>query len=547
MNTFFASKRSSLLVALAAIALAGCGGSGGGSGALAAPKITTQPKNVTANVGGSATFRVSASGKGLTYQWFRNASAIPGATSATLTINPVSAQDFGTYYVQVTNATSVVNSGFATLSLPSNGSPRITTQPTSVSVASGASATFTVVASGDGTLTYQWFKNGAEIAGATSASYTIPSVSSTDLGNYYVTVTNDKGSIDSNVVTLSISVPSAPTITTQPVSKQLAIGQTSSLTVVAAGSPPLSYQWFKDGTEIAGATTSVLNIGPASSSDAGDYSVEVSNSLGTVRSATATVVVSAAPVIVSQPTNQTVSLNESVTFTVQAAGSNLSYQWYKGATPISGATGPSFTINSAKATDVGTYHVVVTNFAGSVSSDNVTLTVISPPTITSQPVSTTVGKGNSVSFTVNATGTGTLTYQWFKDGTAISGATSKTFTIAAAADSDEADYYVEVSNSAGPTRSNTVTLTVRDAPTITSQPQTINRNVGQSASFSVTATGEGTLTYQWYKDGVAISGATSATFTLDSVTEGDEATYYVRVYSDNVIYKQSDNASLIVN
>lgn len=167
--------------------------------------------------------------------------------------------------------------------------PTITTEPASVSVAAGASASFTVVASGTSPITYQWYKgtvgSGTLISGATSATYTIASVSAANTGTYYVVVTNSAGTDTSSAATLSLSA-TAPAITEQPVSQTVEVGASAAFTVVATGTSPLTYQWYK-GTEELG-TSATYSIASAALSHAGSYYVIVSNSAGTATSNTVT-------------------------------------------------------------------------------------------------------------------------------------------------------------------------------------------------------------------------------------------------------------------
>ena len=139
------------------------------------------------------------------------------------------------------------------------------------------------------------------------------------------------------------------------------------------------------------------------------------------------------------------------------------------------------------------------------------------PAIAAQPQSQTVTEGQTSTFSVTATGTAPLSYQWNRNNSAISGATSSTYTTAATTVADNgASFTVQVSNGAGNVTSSTATLTVNPppvAPTITAQPQNQTVTAGQTASFSVTASGTAPLTYQWKKNGNAISGATSNTYT----------------------------------
>ncbi len=422
--------------------------------------------------------------------------------------------------------------------------PSITTQPTSVS---GSSATFTVVAAAGNysgstaTLAYQWYSgtagSGTAINGATSSTYTTSTA-----GSYYVVVSTLLGSVSSNTVTLSSTAATAPTITTQPATQTVVSGSTATFTVAATGSGTLSYQWYNASGAISGATSSTYTTGTA-----GSYYVIVTNTVGTTTatttSSTATLYVNVAPTITTQPTSQSVNSGSSAIFTVAATGNGtLSYQWYTGTagsgTAISGATAASYTTSTP-----GTYYVVVTNTLNSTTttttSSNATLTVstAASPTITTQPVSQTVSAGGSVTFSVAATGSGTLTYQWYFGGAAISGATSASYTVSSVAASNAGSYYAIVTNTVGTstasTTSSTATLMVNSAPTITTQPSSQTVVLGNSATFSVAATGSGTLSYQWYKgsvgSGTAISGATAASYTIATTTSASAGSYYVAV------------------
>jgi hypothetical protein len=196
------------------LALGGCAasvsstGTGGGS-KVTAVSITTQPASQAVSVGQTATFTVGASGSApMMYQWQKNATAIPGATSSSYTTPAAVAADSGTQFtVTISNSMGAVTSNPATLTVTaSNVAPTIATQPANQTVAAGQTATFTVVATGTSPLTYQWQKNSAAIAGATSASYTTPPTVSADNGaQFQVTVSNSLGSILSSAATLTIS------------------------------------------------------------------------------------------------------------------------------------------------------------------------------------------------------------------------------------------------------------------------------------------------------------------------------------------------------
>src|SRR5205814_2164627 len=146
----------------------------------------------------------------------------------------------------VSNTAGTATSNAATLTVnPASVAPTISTQPANQTVTAGQTVTFTVVASGTAPLSYQWQKNGANITGATSASYTTPATTTADSGAaFVVVVSNTAGTATSNAATLTVNpAPVAPAITTQPAYQTVTAGQAATFTVTATGTAPLSYQW----------------------------------------------------------------------------------------------------------------------------------------------------------------------------------------------------------------------------------------------------------------------------------------------------------------
>jgi hypothetical protein len=180
--------------------------------------------------------------------------------------------------------------------------PVISAQPANQTVNSGQPATFSVVATGSGTLSYQWQKSSTNISGATQSTYTIPATTAADDGSQFaVTVSDSAGSVTSSSATLTVN--SAPVITTQPSNQSATVGGTATFTVVAEGTSPLSYQWQKAGNNISGATSSSYTTPATALTDNGSqFDVIVSNSLGSVTSNKATLSVSSTAVLVDVAT-----------------------------------------------------------------------------------------------------------------------------------------------------------------------------------------------------------------------------------------------------
>ncbi len=494
-----------------------------------AAAIMGQPVSLAVCPGGTATFSVTAAGLSPTYQWRKNGANIVGATTSTLTLSGVSGTDAATYTCRVSSIcgnTSVTSAG-ATLTL--NSPPSITSHPATTAVCVGNTVTFSVAATGSGPLTYQWRKDGVDLGGATASTLTISSASSGDAGTYTVVVTGICGAATSNGAVLTVNTP--PSISAQPNGATLCPGSAFAVSVTAAGSG-LSYQWRKDGVNIGGAISSSYSIASVIAGNAGSYDVIIAGTCGSLPSTAALLTVNALVGITTPPATQTKCVGDSATFSVAATGAGpLTYQWHKaGVGAISGAVASSYTISSLVSGDAGTYTVVVTGPCGSVTSSGAALTVNTPVSLTTQPLSQAKCVGDSVTLSVIASGTGPLTYQWQKAGVTIGGATASMYFIPSAVADDAGAYTVIASGACGPVASSVANLTVNAPPSVLTNPASQAICPGSPVTFSITTTGTG-WGYQWYKVGVgAIAGATLSSYTIPSVALGDANTdYYVAV------------------
>jgi alpha-tubulin suppressor-like RCC1 family protein len=424
---------------------------------------------------------------------------------------------------------------------PAGTPPVITSQPTNATAAEGATAMFSVTATGTG-LSYQWRKNGAAIAGATAATHTTPATAAADDNALFtVVVSNSTGSVTSNPATLHVSPTDVtPSIVTDPASIAVVEGATATFTVVANGTAP-AYQWRKNGNPIAGATSASYTTPPTTPADnAAQFTVVVSNSVGTATSGIATLTVTnqpaVAPSFTSPVANRSVTEGATATFSAAVTGTApFTYQWRKNGAQIAGATAAAYTTPATVLADNGAlFSVVVTGPGGTATSADATLTVtpvVTAPSITTSPAAATASVGGTATFSVVATGTGPLTYQWRKGGVAIAGATAASYTTGTLVQGDNnALFSVVVTGPGGVATSADAKLTV--APAITTQPANQTALNGAAASFSVVATGSATLSYQWRKDGTAITGATSSTYTIPAVTFHEDGALYTVVVTN---------------
>jgi hypothetical protein len=219
--------------------------------------------------------------------------------------------------------------------------PSIATQPRSVSTPEDGTAVFEVVVRGSQPLSYQWLFNGAPLAGANSRTLTLQSVTSDQAGDYSVVVSNAFGVVTSAVARLSIEVVvAAPVIIVQPYGDSVPVGAYHVLAVAALGIPPFNYQWFKDGTTVVGETNRHLTFPAIAASDAGTYTVRVSNERGSVISLPALLDVTETSLgggIVRLDNRASAITNAAPVFDVDGStplsGSNFVAQLYAGLSP----------------------------------------------------------------------------------------------------------------------------------------------------------------------------------------------------------------------
>ncbi|MBN1117544.1 MAG: immunoglobulin domain-containing protein [Bacteroidales bacterium] len=504
--------------------------------------ITSQPQSKTACPGNNVVYNVVVTGDILLYQWQKNGIDIPGESSAGLLLSGVAAGDAGTYRCVITGDCGTIVSAGATLTV--NSAVSITIEPTDEEVCEGSSAGFVVTAAGTG-LSYQWKLNsidladGAAISGVNTNSLSFYPVDLTHAGVISCVVTGTCGSVNSTSVNLIVD--EAITISEQPVNLIACPGENASFSVLATGSN-LAYQWQKNGMDIGGETSTGLDILAVTASDAGVYRCIISGDCGTQISDGATLIIDETVDITSQPLlNSVLCEGDNLNLSVVADGTNLSYQWRKDGVDlvnggnVSGSLGDNLIISGIDETDDGIYSCYVTGSCGSENSTSSDVIVNPTTTVITQPVAYTIVVGGDASFSVVAGGDN-LIYQWQKDGVnladnaTISGSDAATLDLTGVAEADEGAYRCIVTGTCNTIISNPANLTVNLTTNIINQPQSITRCEGESAAFTVTASGTGN-TYQWRKDGVDlvnnanITGVATANLNITSSTLSDAGAY----------------------
>ena len=517
-----------------------------------APVITVNISDKNLCPGANTSFSITATGDSLKYKWYFGSTAattlIPGETFSTLSLSNITYANEGYYKCEVYNTCGTVNSFEAHLNMDSP--IVITTQPNALDLCAGNSATFTVTATGEA-ISYQWLRGSTNpptnTVGTNSATYTIPSLVYADEMNYQVVLANTCYTVPSNVVALNMNT--LPSIVTHPVGTSACAGQSVTFNALGGGEA-IHYEWRKAGVGIAGTDATSYTLNNITYGDEALYSVRVYNNCNSsgVISNDALLNMPTVATITSNPTSLDLCQGSSATFTATASGEELVYQWYFGTAPtgilIPGANANSYTIASLTYGNEGNYYVTVSNLCSSVTSTAATLNMNSVAAITAHPMNLDLCPGNNAAFSVTATGEA-LNYEWHQTSdNAIVGGNSPTLNLLNITFADEDGYYCRVYNNCSSVNSTTAQLNMNTFVAITGQPVTISKCVGETATFSVTATGEA-VTYDWRRDGFSI-GVNTATLTLTNITYADEGTYtcYVSNNCSNVL---SAGAQLIMN
>ncbi len=255
--------------------------------------------------------------------------------------------------------------------------PSFTSQPSSQTVYAGQAVQFTVAANGYPAPTYQWKKNGANIGGAISSTFSITSAVVGDAGSYTCVATNSSGPVASNVASLTVTPTSLPSFTIQPVSQAILEGSSVSFTAVAVGVPNPTYQWQKGGVNINGATGSTYTIATTAAGDAGSYMVVASNLAGFSSSTTVALTINSAPVISGlSPSRIMKAPGQILNLTVNTTEVGLvSYQWTHNGLALAGATSSNLSLPNLRLIDGGWYAVSVTNSFGTRRSSPIFVSV----------------------------------------------------------------------------------------------------------------------------------------------------------------------------
>ena len=491
-------------------------------GVMAKPVITNQPVSMTVAAGQTAMLNVGVDGSPPFYfRWRRNAQTLVAFGSSVLTLTNVVPTNGGTYDVVITNLAAIILGG-TTYARSSNAYVNVVQPPTNQVVPPGTNVTLRAIVGGPLNFTnrFWWLSNdtviqagsnnGSNIFGLFTNDLVLTNVTSAQSGRYTFllsnAVINTITNINTNTVpavtnivsvtnypvppaafTATLVVGYPPMIGQQPSDQTVLAGDTVSFVVVATGSDPLGYQWIYNEQVLAGQTGPGLTLNQVQASQSGDYSAIVTNPAGSVTSRLAMLTVLMPPVILQQPTNQSVDLGTNALFVVVAGGTApLSYQWwYNGSNLLAGAGDGALAITNVQSTNLGSYQVVVSNALGVVTSLVATLSLPAPPSITRQPLDQNVLPGSNAVFVVVATGAAPLSYRWWFNATnAVTGGNGSTLTLTNVQWANGGGYQVLVSNRMGVAASQTARLVVVTPDQVKLQNVVLPAGPGQAVTIS---------------------------------------------------------------
>lgn len=482
------------------------------------------------------------------YQWKKNGLDINGATNGTFNSSSLVSGDVITCqltsnYVCVTSNTATSNS--LAQSIAQNVTPTVGIAASQTTICSGTSVTFTAIpVNGGNAPAYQWRLNGGNISGATNATYVSSALSNTDVISCLLTsnaICVTTNAATSNDVTMTVNSPVAPVVTISATQTTICSGNSVTFTATPTngGNAP-AYQWKLNGSNIGGATsvtytTAALNNNDEISCVLASNASCISQTTDTSNTITITVSATVTPDITIGASVDSICPGQSVTFTATPSngGATPGYQWKKNGSNIPGATSITYSTGNLVSTDV--FRCQLTSSVGCASpntalSNNVSVVLKSTftPTVTVTANPSSICEGSSVSFSSNITGEGpSPSYQWKVNGNDVSGETAPTFTTNSLVNGDVVTLQLTSSDAC----STPAVVSSVPAPLVINIPLTPSVSVsasqtvicsGATVQFTATITNGGVSpTYQWYINGNAVNGETTATFSTTSLLNND--------------------------
>lgn len=505
---------------------------------LEPPTITLQPEDIKVAVGERVQLKSNASGSApLYYQWFKDGIRIPGKTSPTLFVPSASESDEGNYHVEVTNDVGEIKSSIA--SITAGAKPEIQHIASSVTTHLNHSALIWAEVSGDDDISYEWLLDGTVLKTSDTPWVIIDDLSDQNIGAFQVKATNEFGSITSDMIPakmvndLDFDYPAQPSITRL---LPAGISEDKKLDVLMAisgfnGEKVFIIERVPEGVEVESVSdggeynskskTIIWNL-PTSGSFLVSYSAIVESEYSPElnfegESLVENQILETDRTVIKGndyksihwveiPEPNTYAAGEKFALTAGASGhGEIEYSWYFNGNVIEGQNQNTLVMQSGSVEQSGIYRVEAQDLFDNISSPDIQIEVLIPPTITSQPSDVKIVRGNAFQIGITASGSGPLEFQWFKNGVELPGQTSSILKKQESSFDDDGSYTIRVSNAVGFTKSNPAIIKTGLKPEIQLVSTPVTTHIGLPALLWAKVIGDTPIKYEWKWDGASIS------------------------------------------
>lgn len=496
---------------------------------------------------------------GASLHWYHNGLPIEGETQSSLNFDSLSESDNGQYHLRITFPDGRYEESEKETLTVVRSAPLITVQPQDQNPQTVSGAQFVCEAAAAYPITYQWFHGDVLLSGQTNSLLALSDLEYADNGGYYAVVSGSGGVTTSAVAVLTIPVEFAFAL--QPEDQFLSAFSTSTvLRCSVEANYPVTYQWYRVAYEdayglIPYANESELELNEYYLQDVDRYSFFVRVIAGNQTNDSQRVTITM-PYVVNfevQPQSQILGVGDSVTLSCSFTASHLQTwtYWYHDGQRLYSEQEPTLTLSDLTTSDAGDYEYRIEFWDGTViSSDVATLSVTSPPpeiVIIEQPQDQNpASASDGAEFSCQVTANVPVVYQWYHDGSVITGVSSSTLTLNNLSSADGGNYFSVVSGGGLSVTSQVAVLTV-PATAIEIDDQWMedqNLTSGGTLELMCFANASGNETYQWYHDGSPIADQIWPELFIDNVEESHAGLYFCRVTDGTAV---ADSKSVTVS
>ncbi|MFC2138075.1 immunoglobulin domain-containing protein, partial [Bacteroidota bacterium] len=452
-----------------------------------------------------------------TYQWRKNGVTLTGETDSVLRIISVDAGNAGSYSCYVSSIYGNIEANPIYISV--SDVPQIISQPSDAFVNEGNEIEPALIVSGTAPITYSWLLNSVPIPGEINSSLNIASFAAGNEGVYKGTASNLCGSDTTNEFAMYISPP----ILVKGNDSIFCEGENVVIYTVT-NLPSPTFQWYKNGNAIAGETDDSLKFTPISRGEDGNYSCYISSAISSTSTDDLFVTISETPNILSEPDSKWVDSLVSFTVSVGASGNDLTYQWYQDDISMPGETSNQLKFAGFRPIiDEGVFNCIVENGCGVDTATDAAFFVKPSINIETDAGLPTLCSADSLRLVVSPSYT--ATYQWRKNGVALSGETDSVLRIVSVDAGNAGSYSCYVTGTYGNIEANPIYISVSDIPQIISQPTDAFITEGNEIEPAMIVSGTAPIVYSWIFNSSVLPGETGSSLNIAAFAAGDEGIY----------------------